>query len=451
MRSQFRQYFVTAELIDLARIAVFDLDFKLVAQATGSGTELADSIPICDRMLVRAGRREGPQRLAALSEICTEGERGLFAVVLPIGGLRPAGYLQIVADPVHNLKPIQSVLGVSLQVQSMNGDVAYRADNWSRWQGRDSTLMAEYVAATPDGQPALRLLAQRDVSDFIGELSRTRNIAVAVAGAVTLITVLLALWIVQNTTLQPLQKLTRQLQKVRQDRSRLGDPIEVGGSAEISELATVFNDMSGELARLYNKYKQMAYTDSLTLLPNRELFHRRMSSLLRDSRQHNRTFAVLLLDLDGFKEVNDTLGHHVGDALLRQVSDRLRNIIVSVTHAGWGNNAGEQAIEGVMVARLGGDEFAMVAPGVGGMKTIERLIGYTIDRLTPHYDIEGQVIGIAGTFGVAIYPEHGLDGDTLLRRADVALYAANGLSSGSRCMTKASIKTVSLSSHLRRN
>lgn len=424
LKSQFRQYFVTAGVIDLVQLSVYDLDLNLVAQVTDEADTSLNPKFACERLLQRSEQRSGADRLVALSETCVDRSRALFSVLLPVGGLRPVGYIQLIADPVHNLKQIQSVLSLSLKIKNIEQKQIFLSDNWPILASDDNSLLADVALQTTDGQIALHLLALRDITEFISELNYTRNVAAAVAGVLTLITVFLALWIIQSTTLQPLQILTRQLQRVRQDRSRLGEPIDVGGNTEISELAKVFNDMSGELARLYNKYKQMAFSDSLTLLPNRELFHRRMTSLLKDSRERKLNFAVLLLDLDGFKEVNDTLGHHVGDALLQQVSDRLRQTIATITHPGWGDNPTARAIEGTMVARLGGDEFAIVCPGVGDTRTIERVINFTAARLMPHFDIEGQVVGIGGTFGVSVFPAHGLDGDTLLRRADVALYAA---------------------------
>ncbi len=147
--------------------------------------------------------------------------------------------------------------------------------------------------------------------------------------------------------------------------------------------------------------------DALTDLPNRTLLHDRLAQAFLSTARTGRPLALLLLDLDRFKEVNDTLGHHAGDLLLQRVAERL-----------------QQAMRGVdTVARLGGDEFAVLlttADETGALLVARKLL----DTLEAPIEVEGQPLQIGASVGIALCPVHGADAQTLLRRADVALYVA---------------------------
>ena len=149
--------------------------------------------------------------------------------------------------------------------------------------------------------------------------------------------------------------------------------------------------------------------DGLTGLPNRALFRLRVQRACEDSRRPSGAFAVILLDLDHFKEINDTLGHHVGDDLLRVVAERLR---ASVRPAD-------------TVARLGGDEFVvLVTDLVDGEQSARELADRLLAGLVEPFHVDGVRLEIGASLGVALHPAHGDHVDLLLQRADIALYAA---------------------------
>jgi diguanylate cyclase (GGDEF)-like protein len=195
------------------------------------------------------------------------------------------------------------------------------------------------------------------------------------------------------------------------------------GADEIA-LLTRFGQLASlalENARLYAAAQQeltdrkraeetMAYLalhDSLTDLPNRTLLHERLRQALLAARRADQTLALLVMDMDRFKEVNDTLGHYYGDVLLRQVGERLR--------------AALRASD--TVARLGGDEFAVLLPGADpeGAHWAARKLLSALER---PFELEGHTLDVRVSIGMALYPEHGADAETLLRRADVAMYIA---------------------------
>ena len=148
--------------------------------------------------------------------------------------------------------------------------------------------------------------------------------------------------------------------------------------------------------------------DELTGLPNRSLFRIRAERALERAAEEGGRIAVMLVDLDHFKDINDTLGHHVGDGLLREVSARM---IAALPPA-------------ITVARLGGDEFAILVPELGDLAEVRRLADQALSRLREPLVAEGIRLGVAASIGFAVYPEDAGSIETLLQRADIALYQA---------------------------
>ncbi len=160
--------------------------------------------------------------------------------------------------------------------------------------------------------------------------------------------------------------------------------------------------------------EHQAHHDALTGLPNRKLLLTRAREALVDAARNDGRVALCLLDLDRFKEVNDTLGHQVGDGLLQLVAGRISDVLRP----------------GDTVARLGGDEFAVLLPGVRDADSaleVALRISASLDRPLDH---EGMCFDLEGSVGVALFPDHGRDFEALMRRADVAMYLAKESGSG---------------------
>jgi two-component system, cell cycle response regulator len=164
-----------------------------------------------------------------------------------------------------------------------------------------------------------------------------------------------------------------------------------------------------EAARNQGKLlESLALKDPLTGLANRRLLAERMSMALVHARRNKSTMAVVYLDLDGFKQINNTLGHGAGDALLKMVAGRL---VATVR-------------EEDTVARMGGDEFIMALWHVSGTDDAAKVALKVIEAVSQPYGIEGHTVSVTTSAGIGIYPVHGEDADTLMKSADLALYEA---------------------------
>ncbi len=158
---------------------------------------------------------------------------------------------------------------------------------------------------------------------------------------------------------------------------------------------------------------RLAYTDPVTDLPNRVRFREIVQTAFTNAHNGKRPIALLLMDLDRFKEVNDTLGHERGDNLLYQVGIRLRNAL----------------FENDVVARLGGDEFGILLPQLAAAEDVQHVIRNLHDCLEQPFIIDGIPIVVECSIGVAMSPDHADDADTLLQRADIAMYRAKQMAS----------------------
>jgi predicted signal transduction protein with EAL and GGDEF domain/FixJ family two-component response regulator len=208
---------------------------------------------------------------------------------------------------------------------------------------------------------------------------------------------------------------------------------------------------------------RLAYFDALTDLPNREWIHDYLAQSLREARQLNRPLALLYVDLDQFKRINDTLGHETGDALLRQVAERLRAGLnldadgdepaVPLNLGAPGSGAPERARG--QLARVGGDEFIVVLTGRADVVQAQLVARRILSILAAPFQQESYELVVTPSIGIAMYPEHGSDAQSLLKNADGAMYEAkasgrNQLRVYDSSMNVRALKRLSLEMELRR-
>jgi diguanylate cyclase (GGDEF)-like protein len=231
------------------------------------------------------------------------------------------------------------------------------------------------------------------------------------------------------------------------------DPGEIGGivppEEKLSYLQKPFHpqeirQMSISLAskwRAEHRIVKLAYFDALTGLPNREQSRSRLSSALAAAQESERMMAVLYLDLDNFKRVNDTLGHAVGDELLSVVAARLRHSLRS--KGGPGTDA-EPSARSNHIGRLGGDEFIVLLPNIRSAEDAAAVASRLIGDLQAPMQLALHSLVITPSVGISLYPSDGVDADTLLRNADLAMYCAKRKGPGMHAFFNAAMNDAAL-------
>jgi diguanylate cyclase (GGDEF)-like protein/PAS domain S-box-containing protein len=187
-----------------------------------------------------------------------------------------------------------------------------------------------------------------------------------------------------------------------------------GSNGTVTNFIAIQHDITSKHSE-EELHRYLAYHDALTGLPNRTSFAAAEEEAISQARRSQEAVAVMFLDLDGFKVVNDTHGHQVGDLLLAAVADRLRAAVRREDK----------------LARLGGDEFAILLTGISDMTVVQGLAGKLVDAISRPFMLRGRKYEIGVSIGIALYPEHGEDPELLLNLADSAMYEAKR-SGGSR-------------------
>jgi diguanylate cyclase (GGDEF)-like protein len=160
-----------------------------------------------------------------------------------------------------------------------------------------------------------------------------------------------------------------------------------------------------------------AQHDFLTNLPNRMLFGDRFKQQMARARRNKKKFAVMYLDLDRFKPVNDTLGHQIGDQLLVAVAGRLKLQVREID----------------TVSRLGGDEFAILVSEVAMRHDVTNLAEKILAALSQPYTLDGHTVNVTASLGIAMYPDDGTDMETIIKKADAAMYKAKHKGANTYC------------------
>ena len=254
------------------------------------------------------------------------------------------------------------------------------------------------------------IVVEQPVAEALAPLDRIINrfiMAFLLALFLTVITVVYF----SELMMRPLENL-----KYAIDRLTHGDKgvrVEIPKGTELSSLSVAFNEMAENLGEKTEKLEHQAHHDALTKLPNRKLLFGYIEDKLKE-RKTDKPFSLLLLDLDRFKEINDSLGHKCGDLLLIQLSNRILSNLSS----------------NEMVARLGGDEFAIISDDANTREKAENVAVKLRAVIEEHFELEGMRLLIGASIGIAMYPEHGDDSNVLMRHADVAMYHAKKAGTG---------------------
>ena len=249
----------------------------------------------------------------------------------------------------------------------------------------------------------------RSLGDALAAFERLRNTLIVLAALSLLLSIIGSVAVARNIT-RPLETLASAAARIEQ-----GDytaPVNLKRADEIGVLASSLNHMRGSIADREKRILKLAYEDPLTDLANRSRFSNELELAIRQAALGTLKLTILMMDLDRFKYVNDTLGHGVGDHVLREVSARLQQTVTDAE----------------CIARLGGDEFAILVKQDLALHGAETDFADTARRIIAALEapilFEGQPLDVGTSIGIAHYPEHGRDAQTLVRNADIAMYAA---------------------------
>ncbi|WP_156680148.1 putative bifunctional diguanylate cyclase/phosphodiesterase [Sphingomonas profundi] len=270
-----------------------------------------------------------------------------------------------------------------------------------RLRGEKGIALARALPSV-DGKPEAVLLLSYPLAKAMAPF-RSLQFGILGAGILGLLLVLAGSIRLARGIAEPIAALDRAARALGEGEFT---KVPVIGDDEVAHLAASFNAMADGIVFRENRIAHLAFHDTLTSLPNRVLFREQLDAALRSASRRGTAMALLCLDLDGFKAVNDTLGHPIGDKLLREIATLL-----------------EAVAEGALVSRLGGDEFAIILADQGDDRA--RLLAQAIlDRMRRSIDVSGHQIATGSSIGIAIGPADGEDADTLLKNADLALYRA---------------------------
>lgn len=302
------------------------------------------------------------------------------------------------------------VLGESLSQRLSEGETV----NFWRENGTEVVARMSPMAGSP-----WSVVALRGAVDAYSEINSFRRLTFLVGGSLMVVMAMIA-YVFSTRTLAPLRRLTQGATEVAS--GDLNVRIKVRGKDEISYLTEVFNNMverleagrqqvertSQTLLQQNRSLKVLSNTDALTGLYNRQHLNGRLERLVQASEEARTPFAILMIDLDRFKALNDKFGHIAGDHAIRLIAEHIRDTLRKSDYA----------------ARFGGEEFVVLLPKVDGPHAFELAERLRLAVASTPLHFDQHKLHVTASIGVAAYPEHGRTGDLLIRRADAALYEA---------------------------
>ena len=304
-----------------------------------------------------------------------------------------------------------SELGAARIPDEVRAELASTRSGSFEWTLGETSYLAVHRPFSPAEGPALpgwRVVVSEDRNEVVGPMQAFRRDFPLVIALGLMAALLLSLWQLRRS-LTPLAALHEGTRRVA--RQQFGEPVVVTTTCEFGEVATSFNTMADQIHTQLDALRRLAYFDTLTGLPNRASFTHKLTTELERNRAEGDLVGVLLLDLDHFSRINDTLGHRIGDFLVQDVSNRVTTCC-------------NDLVPGSQVARLGGDEFTVIVPGLTESRTAVQLAERLLEAFAAPFSLDGHEVVVSTSIGISFHPIDGSDIESLLKHADAAMYQA---------------------------
>lgn len=278
--------------------------------------------------------------------------------------------------------------------------------------GSDSLLSARRL------HEGLFLIGMLPKTELLKESQRLGTIVAWVVLGTVVLMIIALLLAISVLMIRPLKHLMIAVREIGKGNEM--PKIALSSKDELGQLVLSFQDMAENLETSRLKIERLAYHDSLTGLPNRFQAHETLRHMIAMAHRENAKMAVLFLDLDNFKRVNDTLGHQVGDELLKETAARLSLVLRAedlVHHQSAHSNSD-------ILARLGGDEFVILLPKIDNSLDAARVSSRILEVMKAPFHFDDKEIYSSSSIGISLFPDDGTEVDDLIKRADSAMYQA---------------------------
>ena len=309
--------------------------------------------------------------------------------------------------------PIRDVLTPNLVRSALPAESSTRPLSIS-FKGKTAFLLGQSL------YPDLNLFVVLPENDLRMISYKLGLVMMAIILVSILIMTLLIMIAMEYQIIRPIHRLRRLACEIGQGNWSV-QVNEVNSRDEFGELATAFKEMAGNLQLSDERVRFLAYHDILTGLPNRAMFKEYVNRSIAHAKRKQQSLAILFLDVDNFKKVNDTLGHHAGDLLLQKVSERLTKVLRGDDYVSRGRALEHQD---KILARLGGDEFIILLTDIQDSHAAGAVAQRLVDTLARPISVSEQECHVSASIGITLYPSDGIDTNELIKHADIAMYHA---------------------------
>lgn len=403
LQEPFSKGYAEAGYLDLLAVRAYDT--ALNPLAGGGRTDLP---PLPASFVRDMRKREGVERLKAASTLWLMPGESLYSVVVPMGGLQQEGYLEVVVNPLFNLRKVGEMIRMPFGVHGPNGEELLHPGDIREDDPRYFAM--EYALRGIDDNAVLHLAAYADVDLLYQDMRRTQLVTTLSFFLLALAMLGLSFWLLNRHLFQPVHHMIGQMEDaVRDGRDML---VTRHGIKEVHVVAAAFNIMAARVRDIIQELHRLSALDGLTNIANRRTFNQALEREWLRAMRQDMPLSILLIDIDYFKQYNDQYGHQAGDDCLKNIASALSLAVQRPTD---------------VVARYGGEEFVLLLPdtdAAGALAVAQKLQQTVATLAIPH-----EASRIAGTVTMSIgvctlTPGRGQFSQRLVAAADQALYRA---------------------------